>query len=148
MDTRRSTTGYIFSTHGGIVAWKSKRQPTVALSTTQAKLLASTEAGKEAIWLRQLLQDFQVGSQAETATVIRNNNQGAVQLAKHQHGFKVNKAFDLRAQWMREHQDNGVIQLKHIDTTANRANLLTKGFTADRTQYLRDLAGVRGREGA
>jgi len=30
LDTRRSTTGYVFKVYGGIVAWKSRRQPTVA----------------------------------------------------------------------------------------------------------------------
>ena len=34
LDTRRSTTGYVFKVYGGTVAWKSRRQPTVALSTS------------------------------------------------------------------------------------------------------------------
>jgi hypothetical protein len=145
MDTRRSTTGYVFSTYGGIVAWKSKRQPTVALSTTQAELLASTDAGKEAIWLRQLLADLQLGPADGDPTTIKNDNMGAVQLAKHQHGFKVNKAFDLRAQWIREHQDMGVIKLEHVDTQSNRADLLTKPFTAERLRQLQQLAGLTRR---
>lgn len=145
MDTRRSTTGYVFSTFGGIVAWKSKRQPTVALSTTQAELLASTDAGKEAIWLRQLLADLQLGPADGDPTTIKNDNMGAVQLAKHQHGFKVNKAFDLRAQWIREHQDMGVIKLEHVDTQSNRADLLTKPFTAERLRQLQQLAGLTRR---
>ena len=109
LDTRRSTTGYVFSTYGGIVSWKSRRQPTVALSTTQAELLASTEAGKEAIWLRQLLADLELGPADGEPVPIMNDNSGAIQLAKHQHGFKQNKAFDMRAQWIREHQDAKII---------------------------------------
>ena len=102
LDIRRSMTGYVFSTYGGIVSWKSRRQPTVALSTTQAELLASTEAGKEAIWLRQLLADLELGPADGEPISILNDNSGAIQLAKHQHGFKLNKAFDMRAQWIRE----------------------------------------------
>ena len=146
MDTQRSTTGFVFSTYGGIVAWKSKRQPTVALLTTQAELLASTEAGKEAIWLRQLLDDLGLDSTKE-ATVIKNDNTGAIQLGKHQHGFKVNKAFDLRAQWIRENQEAKVIKLEHVDTLANQADLLTKGFTADRLRQLQRLVGLEKRDG-
>lgn len=145
-DTRRSTTGYVFSTFGGTVAWKSKRQATVALSTTQAELLASTEAGKQAIWLRQLLNDLGLGLSANEAVIVKNDNLGAITLAKHQHGFKVNKAFDIRAQWLREHTDNGILQLEHVPTDKNRADLLTKSFTEDKTRQLRELAGVRKRE--
>jgi len=30
VDTKRSTTGYVFVLHGGAVSWSSKRQPVVA----------------------------------------------------------------------------------------------------------------------
>ena len=49
MDTRRSTTGYLFKVFGGAVAWKSRRQPTVALSTTEAEYMASADASRQAI---------------------------------------------------------------------------------------------------
>lgn len=147
LDTRRSTTGYVFKTYGGLVAWKSRRQPTVALSTTQAELLASTEAGKEAVWLRQLLADLELGPADGEPVQIFNDNNGAIQLGKHQHGFKINKAFDMRAQWIREHQDAKVISLDYINTDANRADLLTKGLTAERTRQLRKLLGLTRRDG-
>jgi hypothetical protein len=60
MDTRRSTTGYVFNVYGGVVAWKSRRQPTVALSTTEAEYMASADAAKQATWLRLLLDDLSI----------------------------------------------------------------------------------------
>lgn len=52
LDTRRSTTGFVFILHGGAIAWLSKRQPTVAASTTEAECFAAALAAREALWLR------------------------------------------------------------------------------------------------
>jgi hypothetical protein len=46
LDTRRSTTGHIFKVYGGVVAWKSRRQPTVALTTTEAEYMASADEAR------------------------------------------------------------------------------------------------------
>jgi hypothetical protein len=51
LDTRRSTTGYVFKTFGSVVAWKSRRQATVALSTTEAEYMSSADCARQAIWL-------------------------------------------------------------------------------------------------
>ena len=58
LDTRRSTTGFVFILHGGAITWLSKRQPTVAASTTEAEYIAAAQATKEARWLRLLLRDL------------------------------------------------------------------------------------------
>jgi hypothetical protein len=43
LDTQISTTGYVFKTIGRVVAWKSRRQATVALSTTEAEYMSSAD---------------------------------------------------------------------------------------------------------
>lgn len=48
---KRSYNGYIFSLCGGIISWESKKQRTVALSSTEAEYMRMTEAAKEAIYL-------------------------------------------------------------------------------------------------
>lgn len=45
----RSTCRYLFLLYGSPVSWASKVQRTVALSTTEAELMARTEAAREAI---------------------------------------------------------------------------------------------------
>ena len=49
LDTRRSTGGYVFTMAGGAVLWSSKRQPTVALSTTEAEYMALTCSTQQAL---------------------------------------------------------------------------------------------------
>ena len=54
LDTRKSTTGYCFFLGRSLVSWCCKRQPTVAVSVTEAEYVAAAFASKEAIWLRSL----------------------------------------------------------------------------------------------
>uniref|UniRef100_A0A3Q7IDN0 Reverse transcriptase Ty1/copia-type domain-containing protein n=1 Tax=Solanum lycopersicum TaxID=4081 RepID=A0A3Q7IDN0_SOLLC len=58
VDTRRSMTGYVFTLGGSVVSWKATLQPTVTLSATEAEYMALTEAAKEGIWLKGLVNLF------------------------------------------------------------------------------------------
>ena len=53
IDTQCSTTGYTFLLAGGAISWNSKKQPIVALSTTEAQYMVATHATKEAVWLHK-----------------------------------------------------------------------------------------------
>ena len=55
---RRSTSGYVFSFGSSTVSWSSKKQPTVALSSTEAEYRGATMAACEIAWLCKLLQDL------------------------------------------------------------------------------------------
>lgn len=57
---RRSTSGYIFQLGKGTVAWSSRKQTSVAMSSTEAEYIAASHACKEPLWLRQLLKDFNI----------------------------------------------------------------------------------------
>lgn len=54
VETRRSTTGYMFILANGLVTWASQRQKSVTLNTTEAEYVAAAAAAKEAIWLGSL----------------------------------------------------------------------------------------------
>jgi KUP system potassium uptake protein len=45
--------------NGGAVSWKTKKQDTIALSSTEAEYIALSEAMKEAIWIRRLLREVE-----------------------------------------------------------------------------------------
>ena len=79
LDDMKSTTGYAFSIGSGIVSWRSKKQPTVSLSSTEAEYKALCTATCEAIWLRRILED--VGEKQKVPTIIQCDNQSSIKLA-------------------------------------------------------------------
>ncbi|GJT02741.1 ribonuclease H-like domain-containing protein [Tanacetum coccineum] len=54
-DDTRSQTGYVFVLNGGAVDWKSAKQSTTAMSSTEAEHIAVAEASMEAIWMRKFI---------------------------------------------------------------------------------------------
>lgn len=58
VETRRSTSGFVFCLAGGAVTWSSQRQKLVTLSSTEAEYVAAASATKEAVWLRKLWNDL------------------------------------------------------------------------------------------
>ena len=58
MDTRKSTTGYLYTFAGAAVSWVSRLQRIVALSTTEAEYIAATEACKEMLWMQRFLGEI------------------------------------------------------------------------------------------
>jgi hypothetical protein len=57
-DSRRSTTGYVFTIGGIVVSWISKLKKVVALSTIEAEYVSATEASKEMIWLQRFIEEL------------------------------------------------------------------------------------------
>ena len=51
---RKSFSGWIFKLGNCAISWESKKQCTVALSTTEAEYMALSECCKEAIYLKRL----------------------------------------------------------------------------------------------
>ena len=80
VDTRKSTSGYVFQIGSSTVSWSSKRQTMVALSTTEAEYVALSYATQETIWLRKLLES--IGLKQPIATTINEDNQSTISLVK------------------------------------------------------------------
>jgi hypothetical protein len=141
LDTRRSTTGYLFKLGGVPICWKSKRQPTVALSTAEAEYMALSMAVQTAIWIRKLLKDFDFAS--EEPTVIYEDNQGCIAMAKNPVNHERTKHIDIRYNFVRERVEDKTIVVKYLETTEMLADILTKGLSRDQHRKLCEEIGIR-----
>ena len=73
-DTRKSITGYIVFVLGCPVVWKSRQQPVISLSLSEAEYYALSEAAKEIAFVYQLMSTM--GIETELPIVARVDNMG------------------------------------------------------------------------
>lgn len=135
LDTRRSTTGYIFTLNGAPITWSTQRQQTVALSTTEAEYMAVCEATKEAIWLRQLMEDIHESINVPKLFV---DNQSAIRLAKNPEFHKRTKHIGVKYHFVREKVRDKEINVEFVGTEKQTADILTKALPKQRFNELKD----------
>ena len=140
VDTRRSTSGYVFQIGSSTVSWSSKKQTTVAKSSTEAEYVALSSATQEAVWLRSLMRDF--GRQMDAPTTIYEDNQGAIELAKNAKYHNRTKHIDICHHFVRERVVSNEIQVIYCPTGDMIADIMTKGLAKLTFEKLRDLLGV------
>ena len=108
LDSRKSTTGYIFTLGGTAVSWKSKLQSRVALSTTEAEYIAISEAAKEMIWLKNFLKEL--GKEQDVSPLF-SDSQSAIGLAKNPVFHSRCKHIQLKYHFIRDLINDGDLSL-------------------------------------
>uniref|UniRef100_A0AAV1T0Y1 Reverse transcriptase Ty1/copia-type domain-containing protein n=1 Tax=Peronospora matthiolae TaxID=2874970 RepID=A0AAV1T0Y1_9STRA len=142
VEARRSTSGYAFVMNNGCISWRSKKQSTVALSSTEAEYMALTEAAQEAIWLKAFLHELGEMNSDE-AVKIYEDNQGSIALAKNPEFHKRTKHIDIRYHFVREKVAEGKVVLEYCSTKDMKADLMTKPIPASQFQCLRSMLGIK-----
>jgi hypothetical protein len=138
--TGRSTSGVVMMHAGGIISWLSQRQATVATSTTEAEIIAATEAVKEVIWLQRLFESLNVT--LKHIPVLQVDNSAAVKLAQNPEFHRRTKHIDLKNLFIREKVCDGTIDIAQISTNQQVADIMTKPLDRVRLGYLCSCMGL------
>lgn len=121
---RKSIGGYCFYINNNLISHRSRKQKTVALSTAESETHAAIEATKEAIWLRNILQEL--GYKQNLATTIFCDNQAAIALSRNPEFHSRSKHVDMQYQFLRQHVQLCTINLSFIRSEKMAADGLTK----------------------
>ncbi|KAE9327337.1 hypothetical protein PR003_g16040 [Phytophthora rubi] len=132
-DDQRPVSGMLLKLCGAPVVWRSTFQKTVARSSTEAEYMVLSDCVKECVWMRRLLKG--IGAEQVGATVIYDDNQGAMTLAKNVGYQARTKHIDIRYHFIREKVVSNEVELEYVDTKNQHADFMTKGLLSKTLCY-------------
>ncbi|GJY75863.1 hypothetical protein Tco_0480979 [Tanacetum coccineum] len=132
-DTRRSTSGSMQFLGDRLVSWSSKRQKSVAISSTEAEYIAMSGCCAQILWMRSQLTDYGLGF---NKILMYCDNKSAIALCCNNVQHSRSKHIDIRFHFIKEHVENGVIELYFVNTEYQLADIFTKALARERIEFL------------
>jgi hypothetical protein len=139
-DERKSTSGYLFSIGSGLTTWNSKKQGEVARSSAEAEYRAVAEATKEALWLRNIMDEL--GMKLVKPITIGCDNQSCIRMATNPVLHERTKHIEAQCHFIRDNIKKNRIELKYVRSQQQYADILTKALARPRFEELRDMIGM------
>lgn len=140
LDDRKSTSGYIFLLSSGAVSWSSKKQPIVALSTTEAEFVVAAYCTSQLVWMRRILE--KLGHSQDGSTTMFCDNTSTIKLLKNPVMHGRCKHIDVRFHYLRDLAKEEVVELIHCGSREQVADIMTKPLKLDAFLRLRNAMGV------
>ena len=126
LDDRKSILGYTFSLGSGAISWSSKKQATIAGSSTEAEYVTADHTTKEAMWLHTLLS--LIGHPQRGPTLIWCDNMGAILLIQNLVFHACTKHIDIKHHYVWDQYKSKDVTFKYVPTSDNSTDILTKGL--------------------
>jgi len=130
----------MFSFESGVVSWSSKKQPTVALSSTEAEYRGAAIVACEIVWLLKLLSDL--GQSMDAPIVIYCDNISSILLANNPIYHARTKHIEVHYHFIKEKVLAKEIDLIHVSTQDQVANIFTKALGTYKLKKFRQMFGV------
>jgi hypothetical protein len=120
---RKITSGTCQFLGSSLVSWISKKQTFLALSTTEADYVAAGQCCAQLLWMRKTLREF--GYNLSKVPLLCDN-ESAIRLVENPIKHSRTKHIDIRHHFLRDHQQWGDIDVCHISTKNQLADIFTK----------------------
>jgi hypothetical protein len=132
---RKSTSGTCQLLGRSIVLWSSKKQNSIALSTAEAKYIATGSCCAQLLWMKATLRDY--GIKFKNVPLLCDN-ESAMKLTNNPVQHQRTKHIDVRHHFVRDHQQKGDICIESVGTDDQLANIFTKPLDEKRFCKLRN----------
>ncbi|KAJ1036190.1 hypothetical protein NDA18_000056 [Ustilago nuda] len=124
-----STSGFVVTLFGGAIAWRSRRQRIILTSTAEAEVVALSDACHDIDWLIDIIKGLGLINIDDAGVVLHTDNQAAQRVTSSD-GPQQNKALTLRAAYVKDTVERGLVIIKWIPGELQIADGLTKLLNA------------------
>jgi len=128
-EKRISVSGYCIYLMGCLVAWKSKGQKHVTLSSTEAEFVAVSDVCTEIMFIRMILEFL--GIRVKLPIIVHCDNIGAIFLSYNAKISQRTKHIDTKYRYVGEYVEQGVVKIVFVRSENNKADILTKNTSRD-----------------
>jgi hypothetical protein len=139
VDDRKSTSGGCFYLGNNLVSWYSKKQNCVSLSTAESEYVAAGSCVTQLVWLKHMLSDY--GLDSDTLLMFCDNL-SAISISRNPVQHSRTKHIDIRHHFLRDMVEDKIINIEHIETTNQLADMFTKPLDSERFFSLRKSLGM------
>ena len=136
---RKSTSGTCYILGHSLILWFSKKQNSVALSTTEAEYIAAGSCCAQSLWMKQTLRDYGINLEQ---IPIKCDNTSAINLSKNPIQHSRTKHIEIRHHFLRDHVQKGDIALEFISTEKQLADIFTKPLCEEQFSKIRHELGM------
>ena len=124
LEQKKSIKGYLFMYYDALVAWSSRKQDVVALSTCDAEYVAGSLGACQAVWMMNLLKELKLREKRPVCLLI--DNKSTINLAKHPTLHGRSKHIELKFRYIRDQVSKGNVNVEYCQTEEQLADLMTK----------------------
>ena len=136
---RRSVSGAMVFAAAMLVVWSFRTQKCVSQSNSEAEYLAMGDGVKEALFVNGMLQFLRPSRKPRKIDVLEDN-EGAIALAENPLSSSRRKHINLRHHFLRNSTEKGMIEVTHVPSEKQHADILTKALPRDLFEVYRDFA--------
>lgn len=137
----RSQLAYAVKLADGLISWKSSKSRCVLLSSTEAEYVAISELGREMQAIKNIYEAL--GVSLKLPMTIYEDNLPTIHLCVSDVYSNRSKHIDVKHHYIRELVNDGIVDIQHIDTKNQLADLLTKGLSPQVFFKFRNEMGMR-----
>ena len=131
---RKSTNGNCQFLGENLISLASKRQATIAMSTTEAEYISAASCCTQLLWMKHQLEDYQINA---NSIPIYCDNTAVICLSKNPILHSRAKHIEIKYHFIRDYVQKSILDIQFIDNEHKWADIFTKPLTVDRFDFIK-----------